>query len=263
MNLDESNAIALKRSNRVHWREGVTVLAVLVAMVCTALAAAPPSPVDTLDVGQALPRAPLLTSGVHRYVRYMISDDSRTLIDLWSRRLSYENLSGRQVLHIHQRWDAADKSYVAIFDQIFDAKPFRPLSQTQSVTRNGATKTLSVSFNGPKVDSTSDSSAEAGKPLHENFAMPFYNFHTDMELLQALPLKRGYVASIPFYDVAREPPARYTYRVVGEEALPGADGAPIECWLVLYQSPDPQVPPIRFWFAKRNQVLVREEASVP
>src|ERR1700735_2026985 len=263
MNLDESNAIALKRSNRVHWREGATVLAVLVAMVCTALAAAPPSPVDTLDVGQALPRATLLTSGVHRYVRYMISDDSRTLIDLWSRRLSYENLSGRQVLHIHQRWDAADKSYVAIFDQIFEAKTFRPLSQTQSVTRNGATKTLSVTFDGPKVDSISAGGNGAASPLHENFSMPFYNFHTDMELLQALPLKTGYLASIPFYDVAQEPPARYTYRVVGEESLPGADGAPIECWLVVYQPPDPKNGPIRFWFAKRNQVLVREEATVP
>jgi len=32
-----------------------------------------------------------------------------------------EDLHGKQVLRIHQRWDAADKSYVAIFDQIFEA----------------------------------------------------------------------------------------------------------------------------------------------
>jgi hypothetical protein len=264
MNRKESKGIALKSGNMGYWRKAVTVgLGVLAAAVCVGLASAASPPVDSLEVGQALPRASLLTAGVHRYARYMISDDSRSLIDVWSRRLSYEDLNGRQVLHIHQRWDAADKSYVAIFDQIFEAKTFRPLSQTRSVTRNGATKTLSVTVDGPKVDSISDGGNGTANALHENFSMPFYNFHTDMELLQALPLKKGYVASIPFYDVAQEPPARYTYRVVGGETLPGAGGALIECWLVLYQSSDLKSAPIRFWFAKRNQVLVREEATVP
>jgi hypothetical protein len=77
--------VALKR-NLVRWREGGALLGVLVAAVCAGAASAPSSLVDTLNVGQALPRAALLTAGVHRYARYLISDDSRNLIDLWSRR---------------------------------------------------------------------------------------------------------------------------------------------------------------------------------
>jgi hypothetical protein len=220
--------------------------------------------VDSLRVGQPLPRASMLTAGVHRYARYMIVDDSRTLMDLWTRTLNYENANGRSVLHIHQRWDAADKSYVAIFDQNFEARTLRPLSQSVSVTRDGKTNILAVTFDGAQVDSTSDGAPGAGKPLHERFDMPFYNFHTDMELLQALPLKKNYAASIPFYDVGQDPPARYTFSVAGEDTVTGADGTPIKCWLVLFQSlHNPANPPTRFWFAERNQVLVREEAIIP
>ena len=214
-----------------------------------------------LQVGQALPRAAMLVPGVHRYARYLINGEARQLLDLWTRRLSYETVDGRRLLHIVQRWDAADKSYVATFDQTFEAGTFKPLAQSQAITRNGTTKVLSVLFDGPKVDSTSDEASDHGKPLHEKFAMTFYNWHTDMELLQALPLRKGYAASIPFYDVGQDAPARYTYSVVGEESILSAEGIPIDCWVLEFKE-DATTPPLRFWFAKRNQVLVREEGVI-
>jgi hypothetical protein len=242
---------------------GVLVATLLTLSVSRSVSApASASSMDNLQVGQPLPRAAMLVPGVHRYVRYIISGDSRRLLDLWSRSLSYEEKDGQQLLHIVQRWDAADKSYVAVFDQTFEAKTFKPLAQSQKVTRNGATKVLAVVFDGSKVDSTTDDSSDHGKPVHEKFEMTFYNWHTDMELLQALPLKKDYTASIPFYDVGKEAPARYTYSVVGQETIPSPDGVPIDCWVVAF-TPDGANPPIRFWFAKRNQVLVREEATVP
>ena len=217
---------------------------------------------DMIEVGQALPRADLLRPGVHRYVRYMISGDSRGLMDLWTRTLSYEMKDGRRIMRIRQRWDAADKSYVALFDQTFEPGTMRPLAQIETVTRDGVTKSLSVVFKDGRVDSVGDGAAGAAKPLHECFAMPFFNFHPDMEFLQALPLGKNYVASIPFYDVRQEPPARYTYTVSGEATVPSADGSPIKCWIVLFQ-PDPKGPVIHFWFAERDQTLVREETDIP
>jgi hypothetical protein len=236
------------------------LLAVVLAMPAAWTAAASSS-VDVLQVGQRLPRAAMLIPGVHRYVRYMISGDTRRLMDLWTRRLSYETVDGRRILHVMQRWDAADKSYVAIFDQTFEADTFKPLTQSQTITRNDTTKVLSVVFNGAKVDSNSDEASGHAKPVHEKFDMDFYNWHTDMELLQALPLKRGYAASIPFYDVGQASPARYTYTVAGEESIPSAEGTSIDCWVVVFKE-DASSPPLRFWFAKRNQVLVREEGVV-
>jgi hypothetical protein len=243
----------------------ITAATLLVILLTSSLSVANPplaSAPETLQVGRPLPRAALLTPGVHRYARYMISDDSRKLLDLWSRRVTYEDVDGRRLLRVHQRWDAADKSYVAIFDQTFEANTLRPLSQTQSVTRKDSSRTLSVRIDGSGVDSMSDGAPGSAKPLHKKFKLPFYNFHTDMELLQTLQLKKNYVVSIPFYDVGQDPPAYYTYSVAGEETLPAGDGTPIECWLVLAQF-DPKSAPTRFWFAKRNQVLLREEVDIP
>ncbi|MDQ2859371.1 MAG: hypothetical protein M3T55_01300 [Pseudomonadota bacterium] len=221
-----------------------------------------PTTVDTIQVGEQLPRAALLKPGVRRYARYMIDGDSRVLMDLWTRQLSYEEQDGRRIMRIRQRWDAADKSYVAHFDQTFEPGTFRPFSQTQTVIRGGASKSLSVTIADGKVDSTGDGGTEAAKPLHKAFGTTFYNWHTDMELLKALPLARGYAASIPFYDVGLDPPARYIYKVAGEEVLPAADGTPIKCWLVLFQE-KPTEPVVRFWFSERNQILIREETKIP
>jgi len=252
----------LKRRPTMRRVRQTVLVAITLAVPASWTGAASSSSVDMLQVGQPLPRSAMLVPGVHRYVRYIISGDTRSLLDLWSRRLSYENKDGRRLMHILQRWDAADKSYVAIFDQTFDAETFRPISQSQTITRNGASKVLSVVFDGAKVDSTSDETSGHGKPLHEKFDMAFYNWHTDMELLQALPLKKGYAASIPFYDVGLDPPARYIYAVVGEETIPSPEGLPTDCWVVVFKQ-DAATPPQRFWFAKRNQVLVREESVVP
>jgi hypothetical protein len=218
--------------------------------------------VDRLEVGRVLPRADLVRAGVHRYARYTIKGDARTLIDIWTRTVSFTDEPGRREMHVHQRWDAADKSYVATFDQTFEAGTFRPLTQSQSVVRDGKTRMLSVAFDGARVDSTSDGQPDARAPLHQTFAMPFFNWNTDMEFLQALPLRRGYAVSIPFYDVGDAPAARYTYAVTGEATLPAGDGSPIPCWVLSFQE-KPGEPVLHFWIAKRGQTLLREQADLP
>jgi len=237
-----------------------------VAIGLLALLAAPAmsasSKMDMLQVGQPLARFDLIKPGVHRYARYMITGEQRSLLDLWTRRVSFETENGKRILRVHQRWDAADKSYVALFDQTFETGSFRPLSQAKSVTRAGVTTTQSVTFDGAKVDTIGDGKPGVGKPVHEAFPMLFYNWHTDMEFLQALPLARGYAASIPFYDAGLEPPARYTYAVTGEDTLPAADGTPIKCWVMEFRG-KPSDPSIRYWISKRGQVLVREQATSP
>jgi len=235
------------------------VAAGLLALLAAPVVAARPK-VDMLQVGQPLARFDLIKPGVHRYARYMIVGEQRKLLDIWTRRVSFETENGKPVLRVHQRWDAADKSYVALFDQTFETGSFRPRSQAKTVTRDGVTKTQSVRFDGAKVDSIGDGEPGAGKPVHEAFSTLFYNWHTDMEFLQALPLAPGYAASIPFYDVGLEPPARYTYAVTGEDKLRAADGTPIKCWVMEFRG-KPSDPSIRYWISKRGQILVREQAT--
>ena len=46
-----------------------------------------------------------------------------------------------------------------------------------------------------------------------------FNFEFDMELIQTLPWRRGYVADIVFYDPGLQPPAHYLFREAGEAKL--------------------------------------------
>jgi len=87
-----------------------------------------------------------------------------------------------------------------------------------------------------------------------------YNFEYDMELLQALPLAAGRTFDIPFYDAGIDKqPDRYDFTVAGSARLKGPDGKDVDCWLVTADYKTGKVVS-RFWFSKKSQVLIREEA---
>lgn len=216
-----------------------------------------------LDVGQPLARAGLLKPGVHRYLRYTVQDGKRSTKDIWSREVRFETVDGKPQLRIVQRWDAVgEKSYTLKQDSRFEAGTMRPLTHVREATRDGKTETAGYRFLPGKVVGMAELPDNARKDFVAESPEPAYNFETDMEFLQSLPLAPGYAASIPFYDPGRDPPKRYVFKVAGSDRLPGADGRDIDCWLVTadYNQPGHVT---RFWFAKRSQVMIREESPMP
>jgi hypothetical protein len=89
---------------------------------------------------------------------------------------------------------------------------------------------------------------------------PTFNFETDIEFLQTLPLAEGYEAHVNFYHPGGPtPPQRYTFRVAGSETIAGPAG-PVDCWVVTtdYNQPGENA---TFWFAKGSQLMAREQSS--
>jgi hypothetical protein len=222
--------------------------------------------VSTIRVGDRLPRFDLLKAGVHRYLRYTVTADGhRNAIDIWSREISFELKEGKRFMRVHQQWDEVGKPPVVVVqDSLFEADTFRPIEHRKVVTRDGKPTTSAFRFLDDKVigdDSVADN-AKAG--FVQALSEPTNNWETDMEYLQALPLAKGYAANINFYDPGRDPPARYTYAVTGEDRIASGDGTVAECWIVSIDFKDgDKVVPVRFWFAKKTQVLLREEAKSP
>jgi hypothetical protein len=99
------------------------------------------------------------------------------------------------------------------------------------------------------------------KDFLQTASEPAYNWETDMEFLQALPLADNYTANINFYDPAQKPPARYIYSVTGTDKISQPDGSTIKCWVVShsFEAEDGSDGSSRYWFAKKTQVLIREE----
>ena len=228
--------------------------------------AAAPEHVTTIHVGDRLPRFDLLKEGVHRYLRYTVTADGhRNAIDIWSREISFEAKEGKRLMRVHQQWDEVGKpAVVLVQDSWFETGTLRPVAHQKVVTRDGKPTTSAYRFLDDKVvgDDTVADNAKAG--FVQALSEPTNNWETDMEYLQTLPLAKGYAANINFYDPGRDPPARYTYAVTGEDRIAAGDSTAAECWIVSIDFKDgDKVVPVRFWFAKKTQVLLREEAKSP
>jgi len=237
-------------------------------LVLGALAAAPLASVaraaepNVLRVGDPLPRFDWLKPGVRTYLRSQQRGDRHIAMDIWRRETRIEAVDGVQRLHIVQRWDGAGETgTLAERDSVFELGTFRPLTHVRITNRDGArvvegfrfTPEGVVGLEGVPDNSRTDFSAPSTEPM--------YNFETDLEMLQTLPLAAGYAVSIPFYHPGGAGSgARYLWSVAGEERLPRAEGGEIDCWVVQTDYNAPAQPPARFWLAKANQQLVRQES---
>ena len=220
--------------------------------------------VDIIHVGQALPRFDLLTAGERYYLRYTVVGDKRSTIDIWSRNTSYETKDGKRLLHITQRWDSVvNPGYTLKQDAWFEVRTFRPITEVKELTRDGKVQIAGYRFLPDKIVGMTELEGNSRKDFNVPSSEPAYNFETDMELLQTLPLVANYEASIAFYDPGpgADAPKRYRYKVVGSDKIYDADGHAMDCWIVTMEGDDPKVT-VRWWYAKQSQVMVREEARL-
>jgi hypothetical protein len=243
-------------------RRGLLGAAVAASVLPGVVRAADP---ETLRVGDVLARFDWLKPGVRTYLRSQQRGDRHVATDIWRRETRIEAVDGVHRLHIVQRWDGAGQTEtLAERDSVFELGTFRPLTHLRTTTRDGArvvegfrfTPQGVVGLDGVAYNSRADFSAPSTEPM--------YNFETDMEMLQTLPLAAGYAVSIPFYHPGGAGSgARYLWSVAGEDRLPSPDGREIDCWVVQTDYNVPNARPARFWLARATQLLVRQESVAP
>jgi len=217
---------------------------------------------DDVDVGTALPRFSLLKEGTHRYLRFMKLGEASTPADIWTRTVSFEERDGKRLLRIRQRWDGvAPTPSVRLIDSWFDAGTFRPRTHERVSEREGKRVVEGFVFAPGRITGMAELAENTQKALSVESPEPTFNFETDIEFLQALPLAAGYEARVNFYHPGGQtPPQRYTFKVTGSAAIPGPAG-PVDCWVVTtdYNKPGSVS---TFWFAKGSQLMVRQEATM-
>jgi hypothetical protein len=237
------------------------VLPALFAGLCASAHAA----VHNVDVGAPLPRFSLLKPGTHHYLRYIrTADGGNVPVDIWARDVRFEERDGKRQLHIVQRWDGAMASATASgsskrLDSWFDSATFRPLSHVRITEKDGKKVVEGFVFAPDRVSGMQDLADNTQKALSVASSEPTFNFETDIEFLQALPLADGYEASINFYHPGGPAPKRYSFKVTGSETIAGPSG-PVDCWVVWtdYGTPGADA---KFWFAKSTQLMLRQESA--
>jgi hypothetical protein len=163
-----------------------------------------------------------------------------------------------------QRWDGAMTSPTAPgsvkrLDSWFDTATFRPLSHVRITEKDGKKVVEGFVFAPDRVSGMQDLADNTQKALSVVSPEPTFNFETDIEFLQALPLADGYEASINFYHPGGPAPKRYSFKVAGSETIAGPAG-PVDCWVVTTDYGTPGADS-KFWFAKRSQLMVRQESA--
>jgi hypothetical protein len=224
-------------------------------------AESPAAKPETLRVGERLRRFDLLKPGVHRYLRYTVSNGRRNAIGIWSRTISLEDSAGARRMRIHLRSDYAGGSLPLTLDQdaTFESGTLRPFTHVWRRQHGDTVAVAGYRFLLDRIVGMNDLPDNARKEFSIALAEPAFNFEYDAELLQALRLEQGVSVSAEFDDPGFDSPVRYTFVVAGTESIEGPDGRPIDCWLVTSDYNTGRVVS-RFWFAKRSQLLVREEA---
>ena len=216
---------------------------------------------ETLEVGKPLARFSMVVPSTRIYLRYKIAGDARETMDLWRRQISFETQDGKPAMHIAWRWDSVIDKYWRNEDSWYEPGTFRPLTVERHTNLEGKTHVSGYRYQADRIIGMAELPGNEGKELMQPATFASYNFETDMELLEALPLRKGYRVRIPFYEAGlhSDPPQYYEYDVIGEDQIANADGRAMECWVVETAPTDADWGPTHFWITKRGQVMVREE----
>jgi len=220
--------------------------------------------VTPVQVGQPLARFANLKPGVHRYLRFKQAGDTVRVADVWTREVRFDEQDGHRRLHIVQHWDGvgpapSDRQ----LDSWFELGTFRPLTHVRRTQKDGVARVEAYAFQPDRIVGLKDVADNAAKDFEVASPQPSFNFETDMEFIQALPLAAGYEASIVFTHPGGGPPAAYVFKVAGSEILNLPGGGKIDCWVVTADYNRPDMPVTRFWFAKGDQVMIKQISPLP
>ncbi|MCC2956345.1 DUF3108 domain-containing protein [Massilia sp. IC2-477] len=241
-----------------------TIRHCLLALAATTLTLSAHAAVQNVDVGTPLPRFALLKPGTHHYLRFMRTPGGANQpIDIWAREIRFEERDGKKLMRIVQRWDGVlPTPSVRTYDSWFETGSFRPLSHERISERDGKRVVEGFVFAPDKITGMRELADNTQKDLNVASSEPTYNFETDIELLQALPLAESFDARINFYHPGgTAPPQRYSFRVTGSATIAGPAG-PVDCWVLKtdYNRPGSES---TFWFAKGSQLMLRQESPLP
>ena len=220
--------------------------------------------VTPVPVGQPLARFDEVKPAVHRYLRYRQVGETIQPLDVWTREIRIEpDKAGVRRLHIVQHWDGATAGAVKTLDSWFELGTFRPYSHVRTTTKDGQTKIEGFDFRPDRVVGLKDLPGNAQAAYDVAAPEPTFNFETDTELLQALPLAKDYEARIVFHHPGGGPPAPYVFKVTGSEVLTSSAGGKVDCWVVTTDYNHPEWKPATFWLAKDSQVTLKVVSPAP
>ncbi len=158
----------------------------------------------------------------------------------------------------------APRRRTASWTELVRGRHLPPLTHIRRSQKDGASKVEGFVFKPDRIVGPKDLAGNAAKDFEVASPQPSFNFETDMEFLQALPLAAGYEASIVFTHPRRRAAGGLSVQGGG---VGGAGPAGRRQGRLLGGRPadynHPEMPITRFWFAKGSQVMIKQLSPLP
>jgi hypothetical protein len=232
------------------------------------------APATAITVGDRLAGFANLTAGTRTYLRYMIRDNVWRPVDIWRREVRFDEQEGQRRLHIVQSWTGPPAmpsgpnapppaTRDLAVDSWFEEGTFRPISHERRSTRGEEVRNEGFLFTPTRIQGLASTPSNSRAQFTLDTPRPVFNFETDMEILQTLPLAEGYAARLLFYHPGGPPPSEWVFRVTGSTRLPFGVGQ-VESWVVTLESADAAATLAgRFFVARQGQQVLRVEQPMP
>jgi hypothetical protein len=226
--------------------------------------AGPLGQVTAIAVGERLARFDNLTPGTRTYLRYRVLNDVWRPVDIWRREVRFDDQGGQRRLHIVQSWTGPTGAISNLdIDSWFEMGTFAPISHERRNVRAEEVRNEGFRFTPSRIDALPATPNNVRASFTLDTPRRPFNFETDMEMLQTLPLAEGYAVRLPFYHPGGSPPSDWVFRVIGSDRLNLATG-PADVWVVeMIPAEGPPVIGGRFFVAKRGQQVLRVEQPMP
>ncbi len=205
-----------------------------------------------LQIGKSL-AASRITPHTEKYVLYTQSSDGSTkqASTILTRTIEFGEQNGEPIIRVVQRYDRA--SGTGVDTSTLRRRTLEPLSYNAELTEQK--ESFEFTAERARGSITTRKSGEI-KSFDVPFKEPVMNAVVQNEIIQSLPLKNGYAVTIPLYNPGKiflTP----TYRVIGSERIPTADGQRIEAWLIEVEG---AAVPTTIWVSKQTQQLLMQKS---
>ncbi|MBS0030791.1 DUF3108 domain-containing protein [Chitinophaga sp. 22321] len=223
------------------------------------LATATYAQVDTIDQRHQRLNTAFLKPGVRQYLVYfqLPTRSNMLSLSLWVREIEKTNRNNVPVFKTTQHWYSEDTARYAMFTSFNTVSDFSPLFHEE--IRGKDRKAYNWSAQGVAGDSGPDNKAADFK---FDFDRPNYNWHLDIETFEMLPLAKGKIFEINFYDAGLDTPKYVRYQVTGSDVLQTLNNQAVDCWKLFTEGESPRGHYTQiFWISKAGHELLKEEDS--
>ncbi len=184
-----------------------------------------------------------------------MSSPKKTGTYMVDKTITFKKVNGNDAIEIIQKFYSSDSTGFYYVYSLVRRDNFNPIHHRTWRQRTGME---AYDFYENKIIGSDTVANNAKKGFELLIDHPLLNWEIDLETFALLPFKKDKTFAINFYHPGSPTkPMLYTYKVVGEEMIPGMDGVNIACWkLAIEYRPNHRA---MFFISKKNGEVIKLE----